>query len=620
MVSSKVLVHYNPSLPLRLAGDASAYGVGAVISHVMEDGSERPIAYASRSLSKSERNYAQVEKEALSLVFGVKKFHSYLYGRKFTLVTDHKPLTTILGPKNKVPTLAAATLQRWALVLSAYSYDIEFRPTEAHGNADGLSRLPLSEMSSEGASSDAAVFNVSQLKSLPVTSQQLQAATRNDSILSKILRFAKEGWPKQPDDEIRPYWSHRHELTVEQECVLWGIRAVIPKKLRPQLLEELHRDHPGISRMKAVARGYFWWPGLDQDIQDLGAECQTCLAVKHSPTISLLHPWEWPPRPWQRVHIDFAGPFQGANFLEAVDAHSKWPEVEIMGSTTTAKTIEVLRKIFARNGLPEQVVTDNGPQFVSEEFAQFVKENGIKHTRSAPYHPASSGLAERFVKSLKTALKTSLSSGMSLSHSLSSFLLTYRSSPHATTGVAPSSLFLHRSLRTRLDLLHPNQESHVTQKQSQQKATHDKKAKFREFHVGQTVMARNLRVGDDWVPATIIERTGPVSYLVETTEHQLWKRHIDQLKALADSAVEGQGHTSTDPPSDADFDVPRPAPVVPTTPPDGSIDSDPPEPELQDTFNLPPPPDPGNSSTSRYPQRTRAEPEYYGFGNREASS
>ena len=164
---------------------ASAYGVGAVSPHVMEDGSEHPIAYASRSLSKSESNYAQLEKEALCLVFGVKKFHSYLYGRKFTLVTDHKPLTIILGPKNKVPPLAAARLQRCALVLSAYSYDIEFRPTEAHGNADGLSCLPLSEMTSEGASSDAAVFNVSQLKSLPVTSQQLQAATRNDSILRK---------------------------------------------------------------------------------------------------------------------------------------------------------------------------------------------------------------------------------------------------------------------------------------------------------------------------------------------------------------------------------------------------------------------------------------------------
>ena len=175
-------MHYNPSLPLKLAGDASAYGVGAVISHVMEDGSERPpIAYASRTLSTSEQNYAQVEKEALSLVFGVKKFHSYLYGRKFTLVTDHKPLTTILGPKNKVPPLAAARLQRWALVLSAYSYDIEFRSTAAHGNADGLSRLPFHNPGAEDAASiGATLFNLSQLNSLPVTSQQLQAATRTD--------------------------------------------------------------------------------------------------------------------------------------------------------------------------------------------------------------------------------------------------------------------------------------------------------------------------------------------------------------------------------------------------------------------------------------------------------
>ena len=108
LVSSKVLVHYDPKLPISLAGDASAYGLGAVISHTLPDGSERPIAYASRILSSAEKNYAQLEKEAASLVFGLKKFHQYLYGRKFTLITDHKPLTIILGPKTGVPTLAAA--------------------------------------------------------------------------------------------------------------------------------------------------------------------------------------------------------------------------------------------------------------------------------------------------------------------------------------------------------------------------------------------------------------------------------------------------------------------------------------------------------------------------------
>ena len=135
LVSADVLTHYNPDLPIRMA---SAYGIGAVISHVLPDGSEKPISFASRTLTLTEKNYAQLEKEALSLVFGVKKFHQYLYGRKFTLITDHKPLTAIFGSKKGIPTLAAAHLQRWALLLSTYDYEIQFKPTESHSNADGL--------------------------------------------------------------------------------------------------------------------------------------------------------------------------------------------------------------------------------------------------------------------------------------------------------------------------------------------------------------------------------------------------------------------------------------------------------------------------------------------------
>ena len=141
--SSPILVHYDPNSPLRLACDASAYGVGAVISYIMPDESEKPIAFASRTLTKAEHNYSQLEKEALSIIFGIQKFHQYLYGMKFTLVTDHKPLVTILNPRKGISSLAAARLQRWALILASYQYEIEFKPTDKHNNADGASRLPL---------------------------------------------------------------------------------------------------------------------------------------------------------------------------------------------------------------------------------------------------------------------------------------------------------------------------------------------------------------------------------------------------------------------------------------------------------------------------------------------
>ena len=218
--SSKVLAHYDPSLPITLAGDASAYGIGSVISHVLPDGSEKPIAFASWTLSSSEKNYYQLEKEALSLVFGVKKFHQYLYGRKFTLITDHKPLLTILGPKKGTPPLAAARLQRWAILLSAYSYDIQFKSTSAHANADGLSRLPVLDATTEDQSVEVSLFNVAQINSLPVTAQQIDRFTKTDPCLSKVLQYTRQGWPSTVPEEMKPYKQRANEMTTEGNCLL----------------------------------------------------------------------------------------------------------------------------------------------------------------------------------------------------------------------------------------------------------------------------------------------------------------------------------------------------------------------------------------------------------------
>lgn len=132
LAKSEALAQFDTKLPLRLACDASPYGVGAVVSHVMPSGEERPIAFASRTLSQAESNYAQIEHEALSIVFGVKKFHQYLFGKEFTLLTDHRPLTSIFGPKTGIPSLAASRMQRWALLLSAHQYEIRYRKSDQH--------------------------------------------------------------------------------------------------------------------------------------------------------------------------------------------------------------------------------------------------------------------------------------------------------------------------------------------------------------------------------------------------------------------------------------------------------------------------------------------------------
>ena len=308
----------------------------------------------------------------------------------------------------------------------------------------------------------------------------------------------------------------------------------MPDKLRVQLLEELHHDHPGIIRMKFVARSYFWWPHLDKAIEELVKSCRSCQEVKHALAAAPLHSWVWPTKPWQHVHVDFAGPFQGTMFLLAVDAHSKWSKVFIMRSTTADKMIEVLRQLFAAYGIPEQVVTDNGPQFIADEFASFLKGNGVKHICTIPYHPALNGLVERFVQSFKQALRASQNDGHSLNNRLSPFLLTYRSTSHATTGVPPSTLFLRRKLRTRFDLLKPNCEERVLEKQAKQKEKHDQQTKGHEWRVGQSVMARNLRPGPNWIPGVIIERAGPLSYMIETEDKQIWRRHVDQQKELGD--------------------------------------------------------------------------------------
>ena len=516
-------MQYDPDLPLVLATDSSSYGLGAVLSHRTPKGVERPIAYASRSLSETEKKYSQIEKEALSLVWGVKKFQTYLEGRHFTLVTDHQPLKYIMDPGKAVPVTAAARIQRWCLFLGAFSYSIEFRGTKQHANCDGLSRLPQPSTPADKPD-EVEMFQTTVVEALPVTEQELRMQTRRDPVLSRVLELVQSGWQgTEVHPELIPYAHRGNEITIHHGVLMWGSRVVVPAKLRERVLETLHEGHIGMVKMKGLSQGFVWWPNIDKDIEGTVRNCEGCQEIANNPARAPLHRWEYPALPWQRLHIDFAGPVQGKMLMVVIDAHSKWPEIVVMENTTAEETVSTLPSLFARMGLPDQIVSDNGPQFTSDIFKKLATVNGIKHVTGAPYHPSTNGQAERLVQSFKKGVKAGKSS-RTLQHKLDRFLLAYRSAPHATTELSPAQLLLGRNVKTRLDLIKPNVTREVNKKLLQ-----SNNSTLRAFDHNQNVWVRNYRRGPKWVRGIVIERTGPVLYRVKVDD-QTWKRHVEQLR------------------------------------------------------------------------------------------
>jgi hypothetical protein len=542
LCSNQLLVHYNPSLPIVVACDASPYGVGAVLSHVIA-GEERPVVFTSTTLNAAERGYAQVEREALAVVFAVKRLHKYLYGRKFTLVTDHQCLQYIFGPKKGIPAMAAAKLQRWAIVLSAYSYDIVYKTGKLLAHADALSRLPLSEVESAELSSDVSPALILQVKVLdqaednqvPITARDVAKATGLDPILSQVLGYVQHGWPSHVDNEnLKPYLSRRRELSIDKQCITWGNRVVIPQILREHVLSLVHELHPGVVRSKLLCRSFFWWPGLDQDIERQVACCDVCQRNQRRSTKSDVSPWPAPYRCWQRVHLDFAE-VDGIKFLVLKDSHSKWISVWKMGVTAADKVIDHLRAEFAVFGLPDTLVTDNGPPFQSAEFSAFCVRNGISLMHSPPYHPASNGLAEQAVGLFKKSFVKLGSSerGLSVQEKIDVFLFKYRNTPSTVTGFCPSEIMLKQRPKTKLDLLKPSAcagGSNVAPREPV-------KARM-QFEENQEVWVVGVnKQGDPWLEGVIRTKVSSVTYLVEVAG-RVRLVHVDHLRNRATSTKE----------------------------------------------------------------------------------
>lgn len=519
MQSETTLAHFDTNLPLVLATDASSYAVGAVLSHTYEDHTERPIQFASQTLTTVQQKYAQIDKEAYAIIFGIKKFYQYVFGRTFTLVTDHEPLVKIFSPTAGLPVFSAARMQHYAIFLQAFDYKIKYRNTKDHANADTMSRLPVEKTRAQQFDEPDSL-EIAQIETLPVTLKELAKETGNDPSLAKLIQGLVTGKIVKREHRFNVAIA---EFSLQQGCVFRGQRVVIPTALRKKVLEELHAVHFGIVKMKALARSHCWWPNISAEIESLAKNCGKCNETRNEPPKAPIHPWEPATKPFERVHVDYAGPLKNTYFLILVDAYSRWPEVLTTKSISSGTTIALCRRIFATYGLPHILVSDNGRQFVSHEFQRFLKENGIFHKQSAPYHPATNGLAERGVQTLKQALRAL--EGDDIDREVCKFLLHYRSTPHTITTQSPAKLLFGREINTRLDLLKP--------KSKEEEGRRANRAENgREFAVGTRVETRNYTRDAKWEFGHIKQKLGNLIYVVELDDGRVWKRHLNQIREI----------------------------------------------------------------------------------------
>ena len=553
LLSDLYLTHYDSNKEIVVASDASSHGIGACILHKMSDGKLKPVAHASRSLLPAERNYSQIEKEALAIIFAVTKFHRYIHGRSFILQTDHKPLISIYGSKKGLPAHTANRLLRWGTILLNYNFHLQYLTSKKIAHADGLSRLIPTKSDSFEETVIASIREDVEEKrvlcntilELPVSLQEIKREAENDDFISSTKRHMQE-----------KNQTVSNSFLIVDDVLMYNERIVIPSNLQARILRDFHKGHPGRSRMKALMRSFVYWSKMDSDIDAMVNACRGCaLAAKAPPVV--FKPWPKSELPWSRIHLDFAGPVDGVYYLIIVDSFSKWPEVIQCRKPTSEVVINFLFELFARFGVVDCIVTDNGTQFTSADFKHFCKLHLIDHITTPQYHPRSNGQAERFVDTLKRALKKA--GGTPSDKALQQFLNVYRITPNSnvTAASSPAEAMFGRKIRSVFEKLIPQAK----------KWTITQPAPKRKYMPGEKVFFKAYKNNLAFWEAGVIERkVGSMIYEIQGPRH-LHKRHINQLKKRSTECVEEEP-PRVDPETPIDtfyecFDVqpPQPDPV-----------------------------------------------------------
>ena len=452
----QVLSLFDPTLPTRIEVDASGCGLGAVLMQLAPgSGSEwKPVYYASRRLTGPESRYAAIEREALAVVWGAHRFRTFVTGSSFVVLTDHKPLLQLFSPTYNL-SLASVRIQRLILKVQDLSFDVHYRPGKFNQLADALSRLPCEAPDVNFVQ----VHCVTAPDGVSAHRRMLAQSTAADSLLCQVRSALHSGkWPSSP--EIAPYQALAHELSVwpfpnsNDFLILRGEKVVIPSSACQSVLDLAHEGHTGVERTRERVRDVAWWPGWTKAVKRHVANCETCLCESRARPVPL-KPRELPPRPWHSIAVDVFY-YQGKAFFSIMDLYSRFPVVTHLASESTDGVVRALENVFCLFGTPARLISDNGPQFISHQFQQFLVKWTVSHEKTVPYCPRQNPV-ERLHQTLKRHMRKSGES--SPTKALQVALRAVRSSVNAVTGRAPGDVFLRGGYSTPLRSLPPNQDN-----------------------------------------------------------------------------------------------------------------------------------------------------------------
>ena len=553
LTTSPVLKFYDPKKPTKISADASQNGLGAVLLQQDSDGWS-PVAYASKAMTDAETRYAQIEKECLALTVACERFHQFVHGMTFVAETDHKPLVSIF---KKPLADSPLRLQRMRIRLQKYDFNLIYTPGKELFTADALSRaFDQSESAKKDPSLEEEVeaYVNAIMTTLPVATtrmEEIQEETLKDPNLTKLTNIILTGWPderRQCPPECREYWNYREELSVVQGIIFKGDRIVVPSSMHKAMLEQIHKGHLGIEKCKRRARDVLYWPRINLDIETMVQSCPACIGNQRKQQAEPMKPHKVPDRPWEKVGVDLFT-IDGRDYVAMVDYYSQYIEISTLTSNTTSKAvINAMKSNFARHGTPMEVISDNGPQFTSQEFVDFKKVWDFKHTTSSPHYPASNGQAENAVKQMKSMIRKVTASKEDIYLALQ----IYRSTP-LEHGKSPAELLFNRRIRSNLPIAKVllgtlTKSSNSTKKMKnelkrRQKANYDKKTAFlAPLKVGDPVRVQNMDKPTTNKPlwsqkGVILEVLPNRSYKVKTTTGEVYRRNRRHLMKTTESTL-----------------------------------------------------------------------------------